>query len=1282
MKNIFTLIFIMFAIACYSLHDQKAFNYWGLNEDPISLSQSDIPIVGGQKFISEGEVRILTIMIKIEGYEDPNINTTDWPLDSDPNYNFFETELDPENIIFSGNNITRYYYEMSDGAFIMLGDMYYITVPQAVYEQFPTNNAQRKYQTIQYCYQQVEQQILLNEDIDASVYDQWTIGSNWDHQNTPDLEVDYTFVNFRSSLTHYFEDGYTGMSIIPLYFGSTLKIGRGSIQSSCANFSFATGVMIHEMIHDQVESNGSGDHSGRLARLSPLNSNQVGWGSSPIGFTAYEKYKLGYLDFIELNQNTSIVDYTISDYMTTNSAILVNIPNSSRGYIIENRQSFDQIWDKAFAKGIYIYRVDFSERLYSYELYDPVMKPEPLDGSSITNGDGYDGHINLLSAKGRFNFSTNKSTAQTINDLRIYKEEPNPKGYDERDFCIAHAGGRAYCSYFSNLVPPKLWYDPVYYPESTLPNYGPAFGSEYDTFSVGYNNIISPWSNPQIEPDWAEDYQFACEVIDENEQTGEITLRFYFDNVDQCVPSKPLQLAIDQVTNGLETSFYHFQKLNHSHYELFIRNQGAETWNMISSFSVQSNEYKKTFLITDNVPYGGTLNLNAPEYKIVAVDQNNKRSNDSSIITPDPQYVISQDRSFRNLHVGTGTKLTIHSGQTSIHAQGVISLAEGSELNIRENATIAINDFVQVTNSYQNCTQEEQPKLIISGLLINNGASIFDFSTSEIGLDFYISNTSLTMANVEFSNCEITIGDSNVIIQNLELADSPLLIENGTQVIQDVSTNALLSVYGSELLVIKESVFTGNNGGLLMNDTGFFVDNCDFINNNIYGIWIENCQVISGHQQSRYYANSINNSTISENQQDGIRVFRSDVRLYNCSIENNLGKGVMAFGPTILDIRKDPLNTTGNSSRIANNQYQEIDQIGHCINITNGNNYIIDNTYNIGSWDQYLIHTYCYECTNPNYDVTMNYWGYGNVQNVALAPPIERFDHFHNYNTTPVWNPLMMPEYPPTDGDLFSLAIDYASSGEIDLGISFFKQLISEYPNSPHFKHSAQYLFALEQDKQALKDYYLTEPRFQYDGQIDHTIDYLTKHCDIKLGNYEEAINWFENEIANPRTAYDSLVAIIDLGYIYTLMENQKNPYMGKLTKFIPKSNQEYHNNVDYLITNLSNIINNEFNQTNENNDGIEVIDEVSFLSCYPNPFNPTTTISFNLTKQTQVRLSVYNIKGQIVETLINESLTAGTHEITWNGTNRNGSKVASGVYFYRISTDKTTITNKIVMLK
>ena len=107
MKNIFTLIFIMFAIACYSLHDQKAFNYWGLNEDPISLSQSDIPIVGGQKFISEGEVRILTIMIKIEGYEDPNINTTDWPLDSDPNYNFFETELDPENIIFSGNNITR-----------------------------------------------------------------------------------------------------------------------------------------------------------------------------------------------------------------------------------------------------------------------------------------------------------------------------------------------------------------------------------------------------------------------------------------------------------------------------------------------------------------------------------------------------------------------------------------------------------------------------------------------------------------------------------------------------------------------------------------------------------------------------------------------------------------------------------------------------------------------------------------------------------------------------------------------------------------------------------------------------------------------------------------------------------------------------------------------------------------------------------------------------------------------------------------------------------------------
>ncbi len=84
----------------------------------------------------------------------------------------------------------------------------------------------------------------------------------------------------------------------------------------------------------------------------------------------------------------------------------------------------------------------------------------------------------------------------------------------------------------------------------------------------------------------------------------------------------------------------------------------------------------------------------------------------------------------------------------------------------------------------------------------------------------------------------------------------------------------------------------------------------------------------------------------------------------------------------------------------------------------------------------------------------------------------------------------------------------------------------------------------------------------------------------------------------------------------------------------------------------------------------------------YPNPFNPTTTIEFALPIDTDVRLEVYNILGQRVATLINERLGAGYHSILWDGRNASGEEVASGVYFYRIITDKFIKSKKMVVLK
>ena len=84
----------------------------------------------------------------------------------------------------------------------------------------------------------------------------------------------------------------------------------------------------------------------------------------------------------------------------------------------------------------------------------------------------------------------------------------------------------------------------------------------------------------------------------------------------------------------------------------------------------------------------------------------------------------------------------------------------------------------------------------------------------------------------------------------------------------------------------------------------------------------------------------------------------------------------------------------------------------------------------------------------------------------------------------------------------------------------------------------------------------------------------------------------------------------------------------------------------------------------------------------YPNPFNPSTTISYNLPKTGSVRLDIYNIKGQLVKTLVNQTMLAGTHSVTWDGKDGQGRSVSSGVYFCRMSLPNKVLTNKMLLMK
>ena len=88
-------------------------------------------------------------------------------------------------------------------------------------------------------------------------------------------------------------------------------------------------------------------------------------------------------------------------------------------------------------------------------------------------------------------------------------------------------------------------------------------------------------------------------------------------------------------------------------------------------------------------------------------------------------------------------------------------------------------------------------------------------------------------------------------------------------------------------------------------------------------------------------------------------------------------------------------------------------------------------------------------------------------------------------------------------------------------------------------------------------------------------------------------------------------------------------------------------------------------------------------LGNYPNPFNPSTVIRFQVAEdRKQVSIEIFNIRGQRIRELVSGVWDQGFHSVEWNGEDSNGRKVSSGIYFFRFVTDDAVEMKKMLLLK
>ena len=99
---------------------------------------------------------------------------------------------------------------------------------------------------------------------------------------------------------------------------------------------------------------------------------------------------------------------------------------------------------------------------------------------------------------------------------------------------------------------------------------------------------------------------------------------------------------------------------------------------------------------------------------------------------------------------------------------------------------------------------------------------------------------------------------------------------------------------------------------------------------------------------------------------------------------------------------------------------------------------------------------------------------------------------------------------------------------------------------------------------------------------------------------------------------------------------------------------------------------------------GIETngVSAIELCQNYPNPFNPITTIRFDLPSTMHVNLSVYSVRGELITTLVDQHVTGGRKEVTWNTKDNRCRPVSSGIYFYRLVAGDFVQTKKMVLLR
>lgn len=498
-----------------------------------------------------------------------------------------------------------------------------------------------------------------------------------------------------------------------------------------------------------------------------------------------------------------------------------------------------------------------------------------------------------------------------------------------------------------------------------------------------------------------------------------------------------------------------------------------------------------------------------------------------------------------------------------------------------------------------------------------------------------------------FVNCDIS-GIVELSISGLTRVPSYLKLYKS-----NFHDNALLMVRDGHRLHIEgdsagQCYVQDNSFGVQAYNSPIFVDYANFTGNGT-GL---NLNYACGIQSS------IQNSNINDNIGDGIVLRDRMIDFEHNNVMNNSRNGIVAYSGG----RFEEFIVNGNYE-ISNNgwaefsgYYESYSPWGYTTAVK-----IIDTGYT-NSVDRYLLKHLNYNGSNQvDLSASINTIDYSNP--LRFYPSINAF----NFGTGQI----------SLVKQLFTSASDDMKSENYTSAESTFKQIIIDYPESVEAASSLENIYFIvnytNKDFNSLLSY-IDNIQPVVSTPLERVKRDVTTRTLMQKEEYAAAISRLELVIRNPETSTELYEAQYDQAYCYVRLAEEGTRALPENCSYKPKDFTEF--------LNIANELQVRINSSEDFDDKVEYSEAGLVSTNYPNPFNPTTTINFCLSSDSNVSIEVYNVKGQKVKNLINQKMVAGNNSVVWNGDDNKGSKVSSGIYFYKVKTDQSTVMKKIMLLK